>query len=123
MGEGLSELARSTLIMATAGTVLLWTATVALALTHYGSDRLHMTLLTGSFLAGVATMALAGARFVNAKIRAIADELGDAIRQGADELHTVVAVTEQSLTRDRLAAVHALTTQLRCEQGRDGQVA
>lgn len=111
---------RHTLIPAAiTGTALLWTATIATADADHVSDRLHMTLLTGSLVAVVVTLALAGAAFVGAQIRVVADELHDGVRQCADELHTAVEGQGEVLHRDRVAAVRTLAAHLR----RDNRVA
>lgn len=110
---------------AIAGTALLWAVTVASSITAFGSDRLHMTLLTGSLAAVLATLHLWRKQAADAQMRVVAGELHEALRQAADELHTAINVQGETLNRDRIAAVRTLTTQLRRVrgEGRDDQVA
>ncbi|MFB4276083.1 hypothetical protein ACBJ59_12365 [Nonomuraea sp. MTCD27] len=131
-------MARHTLIrIAIAGTALLCAVTVATAVTGHGSDRLHMTLLTGSLAAVLATVGYAGiyarTRIISAKLnniearlRDVSTNLDNAVCQVADELHTAVEVQSKTLQRDRIAAVRILATHLRkpppADRG-DGQVA
>ncbi|MET7333314.1 hypothetical protein [Nonomuraea sp. NPDC005650] len=106
---------RHTLIrIAIAGTVALWAATIASAVTEVGNNRLHLTLLTGSFLAAVATLTMLKMLVIDARLRVVAGELHDAVSQAADELHSAVAETGEVLRQDRQAivAVRALTAEL-----------
>jgi hypothetical protein len=143
---------RHTLPAAIAGTALLWAATFALSITEYGSDRLHLTLLTGSLAAVLATL---GYAYIDARIRVISGglasidarmcgvsgelhnidgritevsgDLKDAVAQAADELHTAVEEQGKVLRDDRIAAVRTLTVHLPqvqpSDRGRDDQVA
>ncbi|MBF8187344.1 hypothetical protein ITP53_16710 [Nonomuraea sp. K274] len=95
---------------ATSSTILLWTATVASALTGFGTDRLHATLLVGSFLAAVATMALLKMLFAEAQISRVSEDLRDTVHQAADEFHTAVEVLRQD--RQAIVAMRTLAAEL-----------
>ncbi|MGW6498584.1 hypothetical protein [Nonomuraea angiospora] len=89
--------------IAITGTALLWAGTIALSVTDLGSDRLHLTLLTGSFLAAVITLMLLAFVVVDARIR-------NAVLTSADELHTAVEALRQD--RQAIVAMRALTAEL-----------
>ncbi|MFE3449665.1 hypothetical protein ACFXJ8_12085 [Nonomuraea sp. NPDC059194] len=99
-----------TVIVASVATAALWGMTITMALTEYGSDRLHLTLLIGSFLAAsalIGTLAVKAstARVVaeahaiaaktstdlHAAVALVAEELNAAVAQASDELHEAVA--------------------------------
>lgn len=73
-------------------TGLLWATTITLTLTGYGSDRLHATLLIGALAVGTTLAGLGFVRLTSA-IQSVgitvADSLGDAVRQAADEVHAI----------------------------------
>ncbi|MGW4469706.1 hypothetical protein ACWENQ_08535 [Nonomuraea sp. NPDC004354] len=100
-----------------------------MALTEYGSDRLHLTLLVGSFLVASASLTVIGLMVIKASTdRAIADahtiaaqasadiraavtqvaeELNAAVAQAADELHEAVAEVGKACRRDHEITEHA----------------
>ncbi|MGA5764515.1 hypothetical protein [Nonomuraea bangladeshensis] len=105
-------MARRTLVSAFAivGTCTLWAATVATAVTGVGSDRLHLTLLTGSLVAVIVTLAIAGAQHLDTKIRVASGDVQDTVRQSADEWHEAVDALRQD--RALIAAARTLTAEL-----------
>ena len=111
---------RHTLIWtATTGTTCLWGATIVLAVTDAGSDRLHVTVLAGSFLAALVTMGLIGLvafrAFAARAVALVADELHNGVAQAADELHEAVDEMGKTLRLDRatIVAVRVLLAELK----------
>lgn len=76
--------------IAITGTACLWGATITLAITGAGSDRLHETLRTAAFTAALVTAGLVAFHALRAyTARAIAEAV-DAVNTGVDELHKAV---------------------------------
>lgn len=116
-------------IIAISASSLLWTTTLVLALTGHGSDRLHSTLLAGSFLAAGTTLAALGilialrtlraenARLIgaiHASTTTVSSDLHNAVAQAADEIHNAVAEMGDVLRLDRrtLEATRVLLAEL-----------
>lgn len=115
-GKDRHPLARRHALLAIAitGTGLLWAATFAMAVNELGNERLHYTLLTGAFFAGIATMTLAKMIVNKRQVDQMGGDMRDAVHQAADELHTAVAEQGEVLRQDRrmIAAVRMLTAEL-----------
>lgn len=76
--------------IAITGTACLWGATITLAITGTGSDRLHETLRTAAFTAALVTAGIIGLMAFRAYTARAIEAAVDAVKTGVDELHGAV---------------------------------